>query len=324
MSYPTARVLAVLELLQTHGRMRGEEIAARLEVDVRTIRRYILILRDRGMPIEMERGRYGGYRLPAGFKMPLALTEQEALAVTYGLLSMRQQRLVIDASDSEQALTKIMRVLPARTRALVQDLDHAVTFAFPTLTGGASFAVAHLEVVVRAIRTHHRLSLDYSAWSGDMTTRAVDPYQVVFRGGRWYLVGYCHLRVGQRVFRIDHIRRATELPATFDPPTIDALAAVEQAIAQVPWSWEFAVQLELPLAEAWRRIPATVATLTAQADGVMMRGFADDLAWLAYLLAGLGCQIVIHQPPELRAHLLALAAHIQSLGTEGDGHSRKD
>lgn len=318
MAHPTARVLAVLELLQTHGRLRGDEIAARLEVDVRTVRRYIQILKDRGMPIEMERGRYGGYRLPTSFKLPLALTEREALAVTYGLLSMRQQRLVVDDVDSQQALTKITRALPSRTRALVQNMDRAVTFAGPTPVAGAAFPDAHLETVVRAVRSQHRLNLSYGGWSGEITTRAVDPYQVVYRGGRWYLVGYCHLRASQRVFRIDHIRTATELAATFDPPQIDALAAVEQAIAQVPWFWEYAVQLTMPLAEARQRIPATIATLTEQEDGVMMRGFVADLAWLAYLLAGLGCPIIIHQPPELRDHLRALAAHIMGLA-EADG-----
>src|SRR5215470_3614045 len=82
----TSRVLAVLDLLQNHGRMRGEDLAARLEVDVRTVRRYALILRERGIPVEMKRGRHGGYSLPAGYRQPLALTKEEALALTYGLL----------------------------------------------------------------------------------------------------------------------------------------------------------------------------------------------------------------------------------------------
>ncbi|HEU5440398.1 MAG TPA: HTH domain-containing protein, partial [Ktedonobacterales bacterium] len=86
MYYSTSRVLAVLDLLQTHGQMRGADIASRLEVDARTVRRYVLILRERGVPVEMKRGRYGGYSLPPGYRQPLALTKEEALALTYGLL----------------------------------------------------------------------------------------------------------------------------------------------------------------------------------------------------------------------------------------------
>jgi predicted DNA-binding transcriptional regulator YafY len=312
MSHSTARALAVLELLQTHGTMRGEDLAARLEVDVRTIRRYVMILRDRGMPVEMERGRYGGYRLRPGFKLPLALTGREALAVACGLLSVSQQRQAPAGGDSERALTKITRSLPPQTRDLIQHLEEAVTFVFPTLPGSAPTAGEHLETLVHAVRSHRRLRLTYAAWTGDVTERRVDPYQAVYRFGRWYLVGYCHLRDAQRVFRVDHIRDAGMLSETFDPPRhVDALAAVEQAIAQIPWRWEYTVRLDLPLDEARRRVPPTIAELQQQGQGALMHGFAEDLAWLAYLLAGLGCRLAVLHPPELRACLLALAEHVK-------------
>jgi predicted DNA-binding transcriptional regulator YafY len=316
MSQPTARILAVLDLLQTHGRLRGEEIAARLEVDVRTVRRYVLILRDRGIPIEMLRGRYGGYRLQPGFKTPLALTEREAFAVTSGLLSLREQRLTIAAEDSEQALAKIARVLPAHMREIVRHLEHAVTFAFPAMLESDAVAPEHLEVILRAIRARQRIHLSYRSWAGDLTERAVDPYQVVYRYGRWYLVGYCHLRADQRVFRLDHIQAARALAASADiPPEIDALAVVEQALARIPWRYEYRVRLSLPLPEARRRIPITLAELEEQEGGVLMHGYAEELPWLAYLLAGLGCPLVVLHPPELRAQLVALAEHVRAIGT---------
>lgn len=317
MYYSTSRVLAVLDLLQTHGKLRSEDIAARLEVDARTVRRYVMILRDRGVPVEMKRGRYGGYSLPPGYKAPLALTKQEALALTYGLLREGQQALGLAESDSARTLKKFTRVLPSATRELIQNLDGAVTFATPRPVGtpesAPESAPDYLEVIVQAIQARQRIRIRHHAQSGAVTERDVDPYQVVYRAGRWYLVGYCHLRAGQRVFRLDHVRHARALPETFAHVATDALAAVEQAIAQAPWRWEYQVIAQAPLAEIQRRLPATVATTQPHEQGTLLHGFADDLDWLAYVLAGLRCPIVIVRPPELRAHFLALAEHIRSI-----------
>src|SRR5258707_12678383 len=100
MYYSTSRVLAVLDLLQNHGQMRGDDLAARLEVDVRTVRRYALILRERGIPVEVKRGRYGGYSLPAGYRQPLGLTKDEALAFAYGLPGAGEKSLGLDERDA--------------------------------------------------------------------------------------------------------------------------------------------------------------------------------------------------------------------------------
>lgn len=315
MFYSTARVLAVLELLQTHGRMRGEQLAERLEVDVRTIRRYVMILRDQNYPVEMLRGRYGGYQLRPDFKKPLTLTAQEAVVIACSLLSTRSQQRAL-ANGDEQVLAKLTRVLPAQTRALVQNLERAVTFAAPNTTNNEPFVLAHLAVLVHAVHTHQQVNLHYRDGNGAETERVVDPYQVVNRYGRWYLVGYCHLRTSQRVFRLDRICAVTLLTATFDPPPIDALAVVEQAIAQTLWQWEYTVQLDLSLTEARQRIPTTIADLAEQEQGVLMHGYIEDLAWLAHLLAGLRCRLIVLNPPELRTHLLALADHIRAIASQ--------
>jgi predicted DNA-binding transcriptional regulator YafY len=317
MYYSTSRVLAVLDLLQTHGRMRGEDLAARLEVDVRTVRRYALILRERGIPVEMKRGRHGGYSLPAGYRQPLALSKEEALALTYGLLGAGQQALGLDERDATRTLRKVTRVLPAATRDLIGALDGAVTFAAPQSPNATGEAPESLDTLAQAIQTRRRLHLRYRAQSGDRSERDVDPYQVVYRAGRWYLVGYCHLRADLRVFRLDHIQHARALDETFTPQPVDAVAAVERAIAQAPWHWEFSVLADAPLGILRSRMPATTATLHPQADGaILLRGYADDLDILACTLAGLRCPLVILRPDELRERIRALADRLRAIADQ--------
>jgi predicted DNA-binding transcriptional regulator YafY len=317
MYYSTSRVLAVLDLLQNQGRMRGEEIAARLEVDVRTVRRYALILRERGIPVEMKRGRHGGYSLPAGYRQPLALTKEEALALTYGLLGGGQQALGLDERDAARTLRKVTRALPSATRDLIGALDGAVTFATPRSPNASGEAPEPLDTAVQAIQTRHRLHIRHRAQTGERSERAVDPYQVVYRAGRWYLVGYCHLRNDLRVFRLDHIQHARMLDATFEPQSVDAVAAVERAIAQTPWRWEFSLLAEAPVETLRSRMPATVATLHPQADGmVLLQGYADDLDILACTLAGLRCPLVILRPDELRDAFRALADRLRAIADQ--------
>ena len=331
MYFSTSRALAVLELLQAHGLMRGEDIAARLEVDARTVRRYVLILRERGVPIEMRRGRHGGYSLAPGYRAPLALTREEALALTYGLLAAAphaRDRRAMQATqhargdnpaaggESSRALRKVARALPGPTRALIQGMEGAVTLATPVtpdLSGDEQTTPAQLEVAVHAIRARRRLRIRHRGQTDAETERAVDPYQVVHRYGRWYLVGYCHLRQGLRVFRLDHILDAAPLTETFTPQEVDALAEVERAIAQTPWRWEFQVVAALAPEEVVRRLAPTLATHEPHARGTLLRGFADDLDPLAYALAGLGCPLEIIAPPELRAAFRALAGRFGAI-----------
>jgi predicted DNA-binding transcriptional regulator YafY len=317
MYYSTSRVLAVLDLLQNHGRMRGEDLAARLEVDVRTVRRYALILRERGIPVEMKRGRHGGYALPAGYRQPLALTKEEALALTYGLLGGGQQALGLDERDATRTLKKVTRVLPAATRDLIGALDGAVTFATPHSPNATGEAPEYLDTLVQAIQARRRLKIVYRAQTGARSEREVDPYQVVYRAGRWYLVGYCHLRADLRVFRLDHVQHARALDETFTPQAVDAVAAVERAIAQAPWRWEFAVLADAPVETLRSRMPATTATLHPRADGMtLLQGYADDLDILACTLAGLRCPLVILRPEELRGAFRALANRLRAIADQ--------
>ena len=167
MPYSTARVLAVLELLEAHGRMRGETLAERLEVDVRTIRRYVMTLRDRGIPVEMERGRYGGYYLPAGYKRPLALTEREALSTAWGLLSLERRHAGMVGGDSRRALTKLAQTLSQDTRDMVRSLERVVTFADAPTNTSEPVDVEHLKTVLAAVTSHTSCRWSIDAWSGE-------------------------------------------------------------------------------------------------------------------------------------------------------------
>ncbi len=332
MSYSTARVLALLELLEVRGRVHGEELARRLEVDERTVRRYVTTLRDRGVPIEMERGRYGGYYLHAGYKRPLALTEREALSTAWGLLRTSRHDVGFVGGDSRRALDKLSMALPLSTRDVVRSLEQVVTFADFPMHADDPIDVEHLKTILYAVASHQQVRMTYHSWRGEMTERIVDPYHVVCRYGRWYLVGYCHLRTDQRVFRLDHILNVTLLAEPFSPTTIDALAAVEQSIGQAPWRWKYRVQLDLSLDAAAQRISPATASLEQTERGVIMHGYAEDLAWIAHLLAGLRCRLVVLSPPELRDELLALAEHARLIASEtpsaddpidgADGHCR--
>src|SRR5918911_3707913 len=132
MYHPTTRVLTVLELLQAHQRISGPELAERLEVNSRTVRHYITLLQDLGIPIEAERGRHGGYRLRPGFKLPpLMFTEDEALALTLGLVTARRLGIAGAAPSLEGALAKVDRVLPPAVRDQLHAVQEALTFDIP-------------------------------------------------------------------------------------------------------------------------------------------------------------------------------------------------
>jgi predicted DNA-binding transcriptional regulator YafY len=184
----------MLELLQTHGPLSGPELAHRLEVNVRTLRRYITMLQELGIPVENAGGRYGAYRLRPGYKVPpLMFTEDEAVAMTLGLLITQRLGSTIAAPAAESARTKIERVLPLPLHARVQAVqDSVVLDVARAMHIPAGTIVSTLSVATQEGRT---VQMRYRSWEGQATNRAVDPYGVLYHGGRWFMVGYCHLRV---------------------------------------------------------------------------------------------------------------------------------
>ncbi len=307
MYHPTTRLLTILELLQARDMLSGADLAARLEVDRRTVRKYIMMLQDLGIPIETTRGPTGGYHLRPGFKLPpLMLTNDEALAIMLSLLAARRQGIGVEPHLIEGALAKIERVLPDSLRLRLQAVQAAVAFVdAPTTSTPPS---ERLLLISTAIQNAQRLQLCYQSREGE-TERAVDPYGIVSHWEQWYMVGWCHLRQAVRVFRLDRMLTVTREEVTFTRPAdFDSLHYVLESLATAPRGWLVEILLELELAEAQQHIPLGSAVLEGCNGGVLMRLYSTDLRVTARYLFWLDCPFVIRRPPELRTVVQALAA----------------
>ena len=314
MYHPTTRLLAVLELLQSRGRIGGGELARRLEGDERTVRRYVTMLRDLGIPVEAELGRYGAYRLRPGFKLPpLMFTNEEALAVVLGLLAARRLGLTVDVTSTEGALAKIERVLPETLRAQVQAVSGVLTLDLRSSLQAPANSDVVLAIGVGA-QESRRIWMRYrSGRPGNESEREFDPYGLVYRTGKWYSVGYCHLRGEVRVFRLDRVQEANLLDARFTrPANFDCLAYVIHSVATLPSELVLDVLVKASLEDARRWILPGVGVLEEDADGVALRGYVQDVEWMARYLSGLHWPIVVREPAELKAAIRQHAAALVS------------
>jgi predicted DNA-binding transcriptional regulator YafY len=311
MPSPTSRLLELLELLQTRPLVTGRELADRLGIDPRTVRRDVEALQRLGIPVEGERGVGGGYRLRPGYRLPpLMLSEDEATAVVLGLGAARRLGLG-DAEGTDGALVKIHRVLPDTLRGRVEALESTLAFTGPARTAEPPQSETAL-LLAEAIRRRRRVRLSYRSHAGEQTKRDVSPYGLVVHAGRWYLAAHDHKREEPRTFRVDRIRRATigDEAATAPPDDFDAVAHVTRSLARVPWPWEVEVVLEVPLEEARRRVPATLAELAADNGGTALTMRVTSLDWAASFLAGLGCAFRVRRPEELRTSVRELAERL--------------
>jgi predicted DNA-binding transcriptional regulator YafY len=309
---PTSRLLELLELLQTQPLTSGREIAERLSIDRRTVRRYIATLQELGIPVEGERGVGGGYRLRPGYRLPpLMLNDDESVVVVLGLVAARRLGLDSATESVDGALAKIHRVLPDALRRQVEALETTLGFTTPA-TAGAPVAGEAVLPLADAIRRRRRVRARYRSHAGEETQRELSPHGLVVHSGRWYLAAHDHTRDAMRTFRVDRMRdtAVAATPAFAPPEGFDAVAHVSRSLARVPWPWEVEVLLDLPLAEAAERIPATLAELVDTADGTLLRMRVSSLDWMARLLAGLDCRFTIQRPNELRVSVQALAERL--------------
>ena len=300
----------MLELLQAHGQLSGRELATRLGVDRRTLRRYVARLEELGIPIAAEHGRHGGYTLVPGFKLPpLMFTDEEALALSVGLLAARALGLADGAPGVAGAQAKLERVMPARLRGRVRAADESIALDLPRRPAAPDGAA--LAVLTTAAQQRRRVAIDYLSAQAARSTRELDPYGLAYRAGCWYVVGHCHLRRGLRSFRVDRIRGARLMEQPFErPPGFDALAHLTLALATLPRAHAVEVLLKCDLASARRAVFPALGVLEPVAGGVLLRAQADELAAFARELARLPFAFEIRHPPALRQ---ALRAHARRL-----------
>lgn len=313
MYHPTTRVLAALALLQSHGRMTGADLARRLEVNIRTLRRYITMLQDLGVPIVAARGRNGAYELTAGFKLPpMMFTNDEALALTIGLLAAQRLGLGETARAVESARAKLERVLPHDLKSQVRALTETITLDFDTMPTSPPGEV--MLAMSSAAQLQRRVQMRYRSAQGEETERGFDPYGLAHHTGKWYVIGRCHLRQDLRSFRLDRVIEVALTDAPFDRPEhFNALAHLVQAIATLPRQFDFEVLLKTDRVTAQNEVMDDLGLLEPRRDGILLHGSADDMDWLARQLAKFTFNFVVHKPEQLRVALRKRAMELASL-----------
>ena len=313
MEKPLQRVLAALELLQSHASLSGAQLAELIGVDRRTVRRYIVELEDFGVPIRSTRGRDGHYALMPGYKLPpMMFSNDETLALSVGLRVARDLGLSDMTPAVASAQAKLDRVMPASLRRKIGDLKAVVALdlARPQAQSGSEFFAA----VTQCASAGQTMRLDYCALDGSVTEREVDAYGIGYLNGAWYVVGHCHLRRGLRSFRLDRVQAVQACPKSFGVPAgFDVLEYLRESIAAVERT--HAVVVHFPQAEMaavrWR-IPSSMGKLTQERGRIRLDAQADELGWFARELAGLDIDFDIVKPQALKAALLQHAQHMLS------------
>lgn len=299
MYHPTTRVLAVLELLQTHGRMSGAEMAARLGVDGRTLRRYIATLEELGIPVTAERGRAGGYALIAGFKLPpMMFTEDETLALSVGLLAVRSLGLSEAAPAVASAQAKLERVMPANLKRRLRAVDETVQLGMARSATPAGNAA--LLTLSGAAQARQRVLMRYRAMDDKLSEREFDTYGLAYREGCWYAVGMCHLRQAIRSFRVDRVVGVKVTDGSFDrPDNFDSLSHLVQSLATLPRAFTVEVLIKADLRRLQGLLFDSFGVFEETPEGVVVHNQSDDLDWFARQLASLPFDFEIRHPPEL-------------------------
>jgi predicted DNA-binding transcriptional regulator YafY len=322
MAKPLARVLALLGILQAGGTRTLRELSDRLGVDERTVRRYIDHLLDLDVPVESVRGRYGGYRLAPGYRLPpLMFTDDEALVVLLGLVGTRRAALQPDTAVAvESATAKVQRVLPralaSRLDALVAAISYADQGRNPTTPEtGVLLTVAEAAVQRRPLAITYRDKNDRS------TERVLEPYGVVALRGRWYATGL-DSRSGQvRSFRLDRVAHAIVQEGQFlVPREFDPAAQVVEAVSGASYQHAVSVRVQGSEREVRMRMPGSIAVIEpvdSEPGWVRVRWRAERLDWVPSVLAGLDRRFVIEEPDELRERVRTLAGQLVSWAEAG-------
>lgn len=306
MANTSSRALRLLSLLQTHRYWPGQELAARLEVSPRTLRRDVDRLRALGYPVEATPGVAGGYQLGAGAAMPpLLLDDDEAVALVVGLHAAVHGPVEGIAETSLRALAKVRQVMPPRLRGRVEALS-AMTSAAPWSAAAQAIDADLLTRLALACRDTERLRFDYTAADGAATMRHVEPHRLVTIGQRWYLVAYDLDRHGWRSFRADRLAAARRTGEAFTARAIpggDAAAFVRAGILSAPRGYDVDVTVAAPADAVRARIGRWATVAATDAGHCRVTLSTDALEWPAMALGTLDAPFEVRSPPELRALL---------------------
>jgi predicted DNA-binding transcriptional regulator YafY len=313
-SNPTVRALRSLELLQTHPGITAGQLGGRLGVCERAARRYVEILRAAGVQIEATRGRYGGYHLGHGLRLrPLMFTAPEALSLAMAVLEGGHQADAVD-DPVQTALSKIIRVLPEPMAGPVEAIRRVSARRRPP--GQATPNPQTTALLVEACETHQRIRVDYQSTRNFSRPMEIDPWAVVVRYGRWYLLGWSHNVNARRVLRVDRIALIEKSAGTFEPPAdLDPIHDIDTHLAQA-WPHRVVVDIDAPLEQARSWVPHQLGMLESLADDrTRLVGSTADFAWYAGHLTALNAAYTIIEPAALADTARRLGERLQRAGS---------
>jgi predicted DNA-binding transcriptional regulator YafY len=312
MANTSSRTLRLLSLLQTHRYWPGTELAGRLEVSPRTLRRDIERLRDLGYDVDAVRGQAGGYQLRAGNALPpLLLEDEEAVAIAVGLRTSAAGAVEGMEGLALQALTKVVALMPPRLR---RRMDALQSQTVPAPWRGPSIDAHVLTTLAQACRDDEVLRFDYATRGGEQSRRYVEPHQLVSIGSRWYLVAHDRDRHDWRTFRVDRVAAPEPGGTRFRPrelPAEDALAFVRQSISAMPTRYTVRVRIAADAATVSAFV-GRWATVEPDGDGCRMTMATDTLDWPMFVVANVDAPFVVEEPPELLALVAGAARRFQA------------
>jgi predicted DNA-binding transcriptional regulator YafY len=306
---PTARALLCLEMIQNSPGITALALSERLGLSDRAIRRYVAILREAEIPIESERGRYGGYRVGRGLRLPpLMFTSAEALGLVMAAVEGR------GASDSSEpvgsALAKIIRVLPERVAGPARAVGKVASPG--RRTEGAPPDPEITAALVQARESGLRVRVDYRTASGRTIAIDLDPWAVVVRHALWYLLCWSHTVDARRVLRIDRVLDVRRLTQTFTPPDgLDPVRMLEEQLSQ-GWEHEIEVLIDAPVERVQWWIPRTIGRLEPAEGGTRLLASTNELAWYAEMLSFVHAPFRVVRPQGLRDELATLADRLRN------------
>ncbi|WP_405088679.1 helix-turn-helix transcriptional regulator [Microbispora sp. NBC_01389] len=303
MANTSDRTLRLLSLLQNHRHWPGAELAERLGVSARTLRRDIDRLRELGYPVEAQRGVDGGYQLAPGAALPpLVIDDDEAVALALGLQAAAQGAVEGIAEASVRALAKVVQVMPARLRRRIDALRAMTVRAGWDGAARASVDPGVLTTVALACRDSEQLRFSYTASGGRRTDRHVEPHRLVCLGRHWYLLAYDLVRHDWRSFRIDRLTAPHDTGSRFRPrelPAADVAEFVRTGRDSLPRPYRVEVLVDAPAATVRERIGRWSMIEEVDDEHCRVRMTADSLDWPAMTLGVAGADFRVIEPPEL-------------------------